>query len=164
MSLSWSLTQTHSWFLSVPSCLNSWDVFWEGVRCGGKRLVHTGEEVLCHPVKLACGRRTRVLWPKHFVFLCRSLRVPGLGLSEAFSMAGFWLGTVLCPEVEWGWGLILQRLGADDRQDKGQLQEGLQEISGNSHGRLQDTSLGQTVGYIFLKLRLNIYQTCCFAL
>lgn len=99
-----SFTQTHSWFLSVPSCLNSWDVFWEGDGWGGRRLAHTGEEVLCHPVKLACGRsKTRVLWPKHFVFLCRSLRVLGFGLSEASSMAGSWLGAVLCQGVS-GWG------------------------------------------------------------
>lgn len=91
-----SLTQTHRWFLSVPSCLNSWDVFWAVDGWGGRRLAHTGEEVLCHQVKLACGRsRTRLLWPKHFVFLCRSLRGPGFGLSETSSVAGSWLGAVL---------------------------------------------------------------------
>lgn len=72
LSPTWSLTQTHCWFSSVPLRLNSWDVSWEGVSCGGKRLAQAGEEVLCHPGRLAYGgNRARVLWPKHFVFLFR---------------------------------------------------------------------------------------------
>lgn len=42
------------------------------VSWGGKRLAKAGEEVLCHPGRLAYGRsRARVLWPKYFVFLFR---------------------------------------------------------------------------------------------